>query len=278
MSCTVSSPSLFFRGCSLSPDGLCLLSSVISRSTSGPSEASSNIISQYDVASSSSNILPLLTTRSPSSITPNASLKWYPLMNSANPPTCLHLLTSAFTSIKLIDAYTGLPLHAHSFKHFPERQSDDLITPTVAEFHPDGSRLFCGFRSGGLRVVDLNRIGDEESDGVFNRRQNGGGGKGGKRKRKRKGGNGDVGGANHQKGILSAFAFNALNGNNLFAVGTYEGSIYLYDDRVKNGGAGEAVVSIGGGGVHVNKYVKQRSGGEQIVEEDTGDIGDIFAR
>ena len=253
----------YFAGASISPDGLCLL-------TTHPAPA--NAILQYDTSStssssSSSSSTPILTTKLSSSFLPNSTLKWYPLMNSSSPETCLHLASTSSNPIHLIDAYTGLIKHSHTFISYPLSQSDELVSPTVAEFHPNGAELYCGFRDGNLRVVDLSRFGDKGGERIMRLR----GDEKRKSKKRKKGGGG---GGNFQKGILSAISFSSRG---LFAVGTYSGSVHLYDERVNNNnsyntnnsGVGK-IENIGQGSLKVNKHVQIAS----IDDDDDDDDKD----
>ena len=104
------SPSLdppFFKGVRWSPDGSCLLTS-----------AEDHSMRLYEVHSMMSEPSPLSASPLPPPSQPALTVSvgetvydyaWYPLMHSANPPSCGFLTTARDHPIQLWDAFTGQP-------------------------------------------------------------------------------------------------------------------------------------------------------------------------
>ena len=244
----------FPQGCSFSPDGLCVLTATARDNrlrlyntpplppvtaeqekqegelSTGPADAS------HDASPS--------TTQQQSTVPPlpswNAALNyqagdtirsysWYPHMNSSDPTTCAFLCASRDQPIHLIDAYTA----AIRATYRPYNGMDEMESPTVVEFSPDGGRIFAaGFRTDRTLHVFRTDLPGRESDVL----------KLGKTRRSKDG----------QKGMISSVAFpqyahndaggsngdtsmmgNPLHNPSIFAVGCYSpGSIYIYDDRM----------------------------------------------
>ena len=154
------------------------------------------------------------------------SYSWYPHMNSSDPTTCAFLCASRDQPIHLIDAYTA----AIRATYRPYNGMDEMESPTVVEFSPDGGRIFAaGFRTDRTIHVFRTDLPGRESDVL----------KLGKTRRSKDG----------QKGMISSVAFpqyhndpggsnggmvgNSLHNPAIFAVGCYSpGSIYIYDDRM----------------------------------------------
>jgi len=144
------------------------------------------------------------------------SYAWYPLMNSYDPSSCAFAACARDSPIHLMDAYTSAIRATYS----PYNGLDEMESPTVLTFTPDGARIVTGgFRTDRMiHIFDISRPG-RDSDTL----------KLGKTRRSKDG----------QKGIVSSIAFpNPLSwgGTHIFAVGTYSpGSIYIYDDRQPSG-------------------------------------------
>lgn len=244
----------FPNGCSLSPDGLCVLTATARRlhlyntpplppvttstereeqegqlSTEQPADGSNGASS-----SSSQGTVPPTTPASwKAALSYQAgdtirSYSWYPHMNSSDPTTCAFLCASRDQPIHLIDAYTS----AIRATYRPYNGMDEMESPTVVEFSPDGGRIFAaGFRTDRTLHVFRTDLPGRESDVL----------RLGKTRRSRDG----------QKGMISSVAFpryhtndvagagsqsvmgNPLHNPAIFAVGCYSpGSIYIYDDRM----------------------------------------------
>ena len=159
------------------------------------------------------------------------SYEWYPLMNSYDPTTCAFISVSRDQPIHLIDAYTSQIRASYR----PYNSLDELESPTIATFTPDGSRIFAsGFHTDRTIHIFHTAIPGRESDVL----------RLGKTKHSRDG----------QKGLVSALGFPDGGGGggggvftpNVFGVGTYSpGSIYIYDDRRPSGGSGGENGSVG---------------------------------
>jgi WD40 repeat protein len=129
--------------------------------------------------------------------------------------------------VRLYDAMTG----ACRASYCPYNELDEMASPTVFCFHPDGGKFIVGgWRDRTLQVFDLGRPGREPADTW----------RLGQTRRSRDG----------QKGLVSALRYSPTN-HGTFCVGTYApGSIYLYDDRSSSGAAtvltsGHALVGYG---------------------------------
>ena len=167
--------------------------------------------------------------------------------------------------IHLIDAYNSSIRATYS----PINALDEMESPTVVTFTPDGSRIFAsGFRTDRtIHKFDTN-IPGKESDIL----------KLGKTRRSKDG----------QKGIVSALSFpegnSAFAGINVFAVGTYSpGSIYVYDDRLSNDSPAGTVLNGGVSVVgHGRSFGRKKRRFVEILDQDTSSSDekeqqDIFA-
>lgn len=180
------------------------------------------------------------------------SYDWYPHMASSNPSTCCFVATSRDQPVHLYDAYTG----SIRATYRPYNQLDELESPTIVSFSPDGQHIFCGgFRTNRcIHVFDTNLPGRESTISLL-----------GKTRRSSDG----------QKGILSAIC-HSQNSNNLLAVGTFSpGSIYLYDQRTMGtvGTILNGVCVVGHGKSHSKK--KRRFA--TIDDNDNNFDGDLFS-
>jgi WD40 repeat protein len=187
----------FPQGCSFSPDGSCILTSI------------GKTLRLYNTADAftDSDWKAALHCSGAESI---RSFAWYPHMQSHDPSTCCFLTTSRDQPVHLYDAYTGKVRAAYC----PYNALDELEAPNVAIFHPThGQTLVAGgFRTDRrIYVFDVHRPG-RQAQAVW---------KLGNTKRSTDG----------QKGLVSALAYSRQH-EALLAVGTYApGSIYLYDVR-----------------------------------------------
>ena len=148
------------------------------------------------------------------------SYAWYPLMHSSDPTTCAFLAASRDQPIHLYDAYTS----AIRASYRPYNGLDEMESPNVVTFSPDGTRIFAaGFRTD--RTIHIFRTDRPGRDSEVLRL--------GKSRRSSDG----------QKGMISALAFpqyrqqdGSYGGSSnpaVFAIGCYSpGSIYIYDDRM----------------------------------------------
>ena len=240
----------FPQGCSFSPDGLCVLTATARdnrlrlyntpplppataerEEQAGPPSASAACAAAIAINDASSNSSQITVPAAPSW---NAALSyqagdtirsysWYPHMNSSDPATCAFLCASRDQPIHLIDAYSS----AIRATYRPYNGMDEMESPTVVEFSPDGGRIFAaGFRTDRTLHVFRTELPGRESDVL----------RLGKTRRSKDG----------QKGMISSVAFpqyhtdagggmmgNLLHNPAIFAVGCYSpGSIYIYDDRM----------------------------------------------
>jgi len=193
---------------------------------------------------------------------------WYPLMNSYHPPSCAFLACSRDQPIHLIDAYTSKIRASYR----PYNALDEMESPSVITFTPDGSRIFAsGFKTDRTIHVFDTAIPGRDCSNVLRL---------GKTRRSKDG----------QRGIVSALAFpgggngsgsgyenNNSTRSNVFAVGTYSpGSIYIYDDRRPSGDPAGTVLH---GGMcivgHGKSFTRKK---RRFVDMDSGPVegpGDI---
>lgn len=265
----------FTQGCKFSPDGLCVLTSTaadnILRLYNTPVDTE---LLQQDQRESSQHLLEKTidsSWKSILSIQGGDSVRsycWYPLMNSHQPATCAFVASCRDQPIHLLDAYNGSIRATYS----PHNALDEMESPTVLTFTPDGSKIFAtGFQTDRtIHKFDTLRPG-RDSDIL----------RLGKTRRSKDG----------QKGKISSLCFpqqgnSMFSSRNVFAVGTYSpGSIYVYDDRMSNGDPA-GVVLHGGVSVmgHGKKFTTRKRRFEDVsskiidgnqerdVEEDYQDI------
>jgi len=126
---------------------------------------------------------------------------WFPLMNSADPTSCVIASTTRDHPVHLWDAFTGeLRCTYRPYNHL-----DEIFAAYSLAFQPDGSRLFCGFKNK-VYIFDTDRPGrDCTVRETFK-------------------------GKRGQKGIISSIAFGP-HSSSLYACGTYSKSCGIYDDR-----------------------------------------------
>jgi len=180
----------------------------------------------------------------------------------------LNVLKCRDQPVHLIDAYTAQIRATYR----PYNNLDEMESPTVATFTPDGSRIIAGgFRSDRMIHVFHTAIPGRsdigETSDVWRL---------GKTRRSKDG----------QKGLVSSIALppsssGSSSSTSVFAVGTYSpGSIYIYDDRMSSGGAagtvlygGMCVVGHGKGFAKKRKrFEYDNDGGGDTGETDESDI------
>jgi WD40 repeat protein len=166
----------------------------------------------------------------------------------------------------LIDAYTS-EIRA---SYRPYNALDEMESPTVVTFTPDGSRIFsAGFKTDRMiQVFDTAIPGRDASTLRL-----------GKTRRSKDG----------QKGICSALSFPSGSNNvfgstksNIFAVGTYSpGSIYIYDDRRPSGDPAGTVLNGGmcvvGHGKGFTRKKRRFADTNDETQNDNGNEEDIFS-
>ena len=95
----------YTRGCSFSPDGLCVLT-YNEDNTIRLFDPPQDEITR-DTIQSSNECVPWQPALSISIAGPVYDVDWYPLMNSADPVTCCLAVTSQYQPVHLYDAYDG---------------------------------------------------------------------------------------------------------------------------------------------------------------------------
>lgn len=193
------------QGVKFSPDGLCVLTSAGNRLRlyNTPSITTSSACTSANTSTTEQvEWKTILESHGGDTV---RAYDWYPHMESSNPSTCCFVGTSRDQPVHLYDAYTGSVRATYR----PYNRLDELESPTVVSFSPDGQKLYCGgFRTDRcLHVFETNVPGRESTISLL-----------GKTRRSSDG----------QKGIVSSIC----HGSSVMAVGTYApGSIYLYDNR-----------------------------------------------
>ena len=224
-------PNNLYQGCSISPDGLCVLTS-----TTGDYK-----LRLYNIPHSSFNekthaeidtVEDWKTALSAQGGDAVRSYCWYPHMNSTDPATCCFLATCRDQPIHLFDAYSG----AIRASYRPYNALDEMESPTVVQFSPNGQCILAGgFRTDRcVHVFDVSRPGRDST--VLRL---------GKTRRSSDG----------QKGLVSAIA--GASDGRIFSIGTYSpGSIYIYDNRTSEQPSGtvlQGVCVVGHGRSHSRK-------------------------
>ena len=218
----------FPQGCSFSPDFLCILTST----------AGDHRLRLYNTPTvHERNVTPVewqtaLSIQGGDSI---RSYSWFPHMNSSNAASCCFLAAGRDQPIHLYDAYTGRIRATYR----PFNSLDEMESPTVATFSPDGCRIYAGGFSSD-RVIHVFETSIPGRDSTTLRL--------GKTRRSPDG----------QKGLVSAMAFSPRTHNHVFCVGTYApGSIYVYDERLSSGNPAatllQGVCVVGHGMGHARK-------------------------
>jgi len=132
---------------------------------------------------------------------------WYPHMRSNDPSTCLFASTSREQPIHLWDAYNSQTLRAsyRAYDHVDALESAQCIL-----FSQDGERILGGYaRTRSIKIFHTSVPG-RNCDAWMLPKKNG------------------------QQGYPSAMAFMETMNNNVIIVGTYAGSIFVYDDRASS--------------------------------------------
>ncbi|XP_006112202.1 telomerase Cajal body protein 1 [Pelodiscus sinensis] len=184
-------PENFLKGCKWAPDGSCLLTNSADHTLRiynlpvelyGPEWG--------DVAEMS----PVLRMAEGDTV---YDYCWFPLMSSADPPTCFFASSSRDNPIHVWDAFHGeLRATFRCYNHL-----DELTAAHSLCFTPDGSQLFCGFDKA-VRVFDTERPGRMcESRPTFAKKQG-------------------------QSGIISCIAFSPTQP--LYACASYSRTVGLY--------------------------------------------------
>ena len=254
----------FPQGCALSPDGLCVLTSIDNelRLYNTPSLSSDTAATTEAAVASTDNVVSPTSTKTTTTVTPETlksaltinggdtvrSFDWYPFMDSSQPSTCCFLATSRDQPIHLYDAYNG-KIRA---TYCPYNEMDEMESPQVVAFQRDGQRVVAGgFRTDRcLHIFDVNRPGRESC--VF---------KLGKTRHSSDG----------QKGHVSSLAFSSSSSSPIMAAGTYApGSIYLYDNRVdrETGSIVNGVCLVGHGKGHAKKKRRYDGSSNNIDKND----------
>ena len=237
--------------CHFSPDGSCVLTSTsdnhnLLRLYNTPLAAYSP---PHDINHRSEPWNSVLNIHTGDSI---RSYSWFPKMNSFDPSSCAFVASVKEQPVHLYDAYNG----SIRATYRPYNALDEMESPNIATFTPDGSRIFTsGFKTDRtIHVFDTNIPGRDSSILRL-----------GKTRRSKDG----------QKGMISALAFPSDNSNfsgcNVFAVGTFSpGSIYIYDDR-QSAGDPAGIVMHGGVCVvgHGTNFTKKKRRFIDISSTDT---------
>ena len=122
----------FPQGCSFSPDGLCILTSTA---------ADNRLASlQHTNRMNSSDITEWKTDLSINGCDSVRSYSWFPQMNSSNAASCCFLGASRDQPIHLYDAYTGRIRATYR----PFNAMDEMESPTVVTFSPNGQHVYAG--------------------------------------------------------------------------------------------------------------------------------------
>jgi telomerase Cajal body protein 1 len=208
----------YFKGVKFSPDYRCILTAGDDRrlqlfevpAIPTSSSSSSSSTTEPTTTNVSTIMLPPVLTFTESETIYDFS--WYPRMTSNIPQTCVFASTSRNSPIHLFDAYTGkIRASYRAYNHY-----DELVSSISLSFNTEGNRLYAGF-SNMIRIFDVGRPGKciEERPTCKSRKDKDG-----------------------QKGIISCIDFNP-DCSGLYSAGTYDRSVWIYDDR-----SGDAVMSF----------------------------------
>ncbi|XP_032661652.1 telomerase Cajal body protein 1 [Chelonoidis abingdonii] len=141
-------PENFLKGCKWAPDGSCLLTN-----------SADNTLRIYNLPpelfgqewGAVAEMSPVLRMAEGDTI---YDYCWFPLMSSADPPTCFFASSSRDNPVHVWDAFCGdLRATFRSYNHL-----DELTAAHSLCFTPDGSQLFCGFDKT-VRVFETERPG-----------------------------------------------------------------------------------------------------------------------
>ncbi|XP_065273005.1 telomerase Cajal body protein 1 [Emys orbicularis] len=141
-------PENFLKGCKWAPDGSCLLTN-----------SADNTLRIYNLPpelygqewGAVAEMSPVLRMAEGDTV---YDYCWFPLMSSADPPTCFFASSSRDNPVHVWDAFRGdLRATFRSYNHL-----DELTAAHSLCFTPDGSQLFCGFDKT-VRVFETERPG-----------------------------------------------------------------------------------------------------------------------
>ena len=179
------------------------------------------------------------------------SYDWYPFMSSSDANSSVFISSARDQPLHLLDAYTGkIRCSYRAYNAVDAIESAQTVT-----FTPDGQRIVAGYN----RYIKMFYTGmpGREYDTL----------RLGKSRHSKDG----------QKGIVSCISFRDADVGcaHVFAVGTYAGSIYLYDDRIPSSIAADVTIQgtcVVGHGKH-NRNRKQK---RKFCESNTSNGNDIF--
>eukprot|EP01117_Protostelium_nocturnum_P015501 TRINITY_DN6022_c0_g1_i1.p1 TRINITY_DN6022_c0_g1~~TRINITY_DN6022_c0_g1_i1.p1 ORF type:complete len:443 (+),score=92.75 TRINITY_DN6022_c0_g1_i1:52-1380(+) len=182
----------FLKGGKWSPDGLCLLTN-----------SDDNYLRLFELPNTWNS---LEVEENPSEMRSVLKVKegetiydfcWFPSMNSMDPSTCFFLSSSRDHPVHLWDAFNGSLKSSYiGYSHVCELEAAISLS-----FNANGSHIYCGYDSH-IKVFDT-----ETCNSLDLRAKN---------KKNRK-----------QRGIFGALSFHS----NYFAIGSYGGTVGLYDER-----------------------------------------------
>ena len=250
----------FTQGCKFSPDGSCIL-------TCTAGDHTLRLYNTLDAYSSSASPPPSSSSSEQNNSWTSAlnvqegdsvrSYAWYPHMDSNDVNSSIFLASAKDQPLHLFDAYTGKV--RCSYRTYDA--VDNLESAQSVAFTPDGERILAGFNRY-IKMFHTNVPGREYDTMRL-----------GKSRYSKDG----------QKGIVSAISY-PTSSRNIFAVGTYAGSLYLYDDRVPSAIAADIVINgrcvVGHG--KSNKAAKQLKRkffqhNEEFSEDAAISIDDLMA-
>ena len=197
------------KGVAWSPDGSCLLSSaedsILRLFGLPPSLMAQRPPSAADAASAAVAWTPYFSIEIGEAV---HDFCWFPRMHTSEPASCCFLAACRGRSLALYDAlYGSVRASYRAHDHL-----DEDVSALCAAFSPDGGRIFAGYDRC-VRVFDTAREGlaavsTRPTCGTRKDREGRGG----------------------QRGLVSSIAVAPGEGN-LYAVGSYEPSLVLYDER-----------------------------------------------
>jgi len=191
-----------FKGAKWSPDGSCLLSN--SEDSTLRVFSPSNSLFDLEKAAKSDQIFNLKPSQCVKESEIVYDYCWFPRMNKEDPLTCCFASSSKDEPVHLWDALTGkLKASYLSFSDKEVLQSAQSISISL-----DGTQMLCGYK-GEVNNFYIDHPGTESVK--F------------KTKKKKC--------SYSQPGIISSVAFAPNEKNTMFACGSYEGSLGLYDTR-----------------------------------------------
>ncbi|EGF77837.1 hypothetical protein BATDEDRAFT_27116 [Batrachochytrium dendrobatidis JAM81] len=196
----------YFKSLQWSPDGQCILTNSFD-----------NTLRLFDAGSAlyenptTTSVVDLVESLQIKSAEPVYDMKWYPFMSSSDPSTSCFVSCSRDHPVQLWDAYTGQASYIDQIPHASKNHVDQVCAPISLAFNLDGTKIFCGF-DGQLQIFNTGRPGTDCE--IVPLTPN---------KKSRDG----------TKGLVSSIAFSP-DQSGLYGVGTYAGSISLYDSLTHN--------------------------------------------